>query len=410
MAASHPSLEPLAEYLNNECADFLQHEAMFFEVGKESGALMGAFIWNTVRGQAAGGIRLRPYENVADYVCDGLRLATGMGRKNAMTGLWWGGGKGVVVQPDGCDFQRPEYRKELFTEYGDFLSSLRGCYIAAEDSGVCVDDIDVVFSRSRYTTCISPELGGSGNPSVPTAAGVVCAMEGALHVLGDGDLKGKTVAIQGCGTVARPLMRFLLEKGVKSIVAADIDQEPGLSNAALAREEFAGQPVDIYTVPMGDNSVLFEDCDIVSPCAWGGVLTDETVSKIKGKIVCGAANSQLADPASDHGMQAANITYVPDFVANPMGIVNCADESSGRVGQLGTVEDPALASRLGREFDHSVFNCTVRVLENAKKEGKTTPEAANSLADSYLTPHPIFGHRSKEIVAALMKDDWANSA
>ena len=74
MAASHPSLEPLAEYLNNECADFLQHEAMFFEVGKESGALMGAFIWNTVRGQAAGGIRLRPYENVADYVCDGLRL------------------------------------------------------------------------------------------------------------------------------------------------------------------------------------------------------------------------------------------------------------------------------------------------------------------------------------------------
>ena len=82
-----------------------------------------------------------------------------MGRKNAMTGLWWGGGKGVVVQPDGCDFQRPEYRKALFTEYGDFLSSLRGCYIAAEDSGVCVDDIDVVFSRSRYTTCISPELG-----------------------------------------------------------------------------------------------------------------------------------------------------------------------------------------------------------------------------------------------------------
>jgi len=235
-------------------------------------------------------------------------------------------------------------------------------------------------------------------------------MEGALDVLGMGDLTGKRVAIQGCGNVARPLMRNLLDKGVASIVASDIDQEPGCSNAQLAREEFAGLPVEISTVPMGDNSILFEDCDIVSPCAWGGVLDDDTVSRIQAKIVCGAANSQLADPSSDHGMQERGITYVPDFVANPMGIVNCADESSGRVGQLGTTEDPSISSRLGRDFEHSVYNCTVRVLEKASKDGITTPTAANTLADSYLTPHPIMGHRSKDIIAALVKDDWANSA
>lgn len=74
MIASHASLGPLADYLNNDCADCQEHEGMFFEVGERSGALMGAFVWNTVRGQAAGGIRLRPYEDVADYVCDGLRL------------------------------------------------------------------------------------------------------------------------------------------------------------------------------------------------------------------------------------------------------------------------------------------------------------------------------------------------
>ena len=84
--ASHPPLQPLADYLNNDCADYIKHEGMFFEVGEQSGAILGAFIWNTRRGQAAGGIRLRPYDSVEEYVCDGLRLATGMGRKNATTG------------------------------------------------------------------------------------------------------------------------------------------------------------------------------------------------------------------------------------------------------------------------------------------------------------------------------------
>jgi hypothetical protein len=92
-----------------------------------------------------------------------------------------------------------------------------------------------------------------------------------------------------------------------------------------------------------------------------------------------------------------------------MGIVNCADEASGRVGQLGTVEDPMISSRLGRDFDQSVFNCAVRVLEKAKAGGSTTPVAANALADSYLVPHPIMGHRGKDIIAALLKDDWANA-
>ena len=70
----------------------------------------------------------------------------------------------------------------------------------------------------------------------------------------------------------------------------------------------------------------------MSPCAWGGVLNPQTTSQIKeGTIVCGAANAQLLDPADDCGMTDRGVIYVPDFCANPMGIVNCANEAYGRV-------------------------------------------------------------------------------
>ena len=96
LVASHACLEPLADFLRDpiDCPDYLGHEACFFEVGPRSGALLGAFLWNTMRGAAGGGIRLIRYDSVASYVTDGLRLATGMGRKNALTGEQRSGGRG----------------------------------------------------------------------------------------------------------------------------------------------------------------------------------------------------------------------------------------------------------------------------------------------------------------------------
>jgi hypothetical protein len=114
----------------------MEHEGVFFEVGSVGGALMGAFIWRTNRGQGCGGIRSREYPSAREWLRDGLRLATGMGRKNALAGLFWGGAKGVVAQPPPSEFPlTPQARDAIFTDYGRFLTSLRGCYVAAEDSG-----------------------------------------------------------------------------------------------------------------------------------------------------------------------------------------------------------------------------------------------------------------------------------
>ncbi len=114
----------------------MEHEGVFFEVCEQAGALMGAFIWRTNRGQGCGGIRSREYPSARDWLRDGLRLATGMGRKNALAGLFWGGAKGVVAEsPANESPLTPHVREALFAAYGRFLTSLRGCYVAAEDSG-----------------------------------------------------------------------------------------------------------------------------------------------------------------------------------------------------------------------------------------------------------------------------------
>ena len=401
---SSSALDPIATYLTSpSCLDFDEHEGMYFEVGRRSGALLGVFLHKTLRGAAGGGIRLRAYDTVRDYIFDGLRLAIGMGRKSALTGLWHGGGKGVIAEPKGVDVSDIAFRQRLFQDYGEFLTSLRGCYNAAEDSGVTVKDMDIVYSHSRFVTCISPRLGGSGNPSVPTAKGVTMAMEAAAQFIAESGhhvgqenqstscnpLNGMTVAVQGCGNVGRPLIRFLLEKGVAKVVAAEAAQ----ANFDKAREAFAsyGDRVELKKCEFGDKSILLEEVDIVSPNAWGGVLDKEICEGIQAKIVCGAANSQLLEGTEAEIMRAKGVVYVPDFVANPMGIVNCANEMYGRVGKLGTEDDPQIAMRLGKVFKHSVFNTTLAVLRGAASKGVSTDQEATTLANELMKePHPLW--------------------
>ena len=152
----------MVNFCLNQKHDYLRHEGFFLEIGQRTDALMGAFIWRTNRGQGCGGLRLWEYDSMSDYVNDGLRLSYGMGVKSALAGLWAGGGKGVIASPSKEKLESVGFRKNLFLDYGDFLTSLNGCYIGAEDAGVNVSDLDAVHEKSRYITCISEAKGGSG--------------------------------------------------------------------------------------------------------------------------------------------------------------------------------------------------------------------------------------------------------
>ncbi|HEY3360198.1 MAG TPA: Glu/Leu/Phe/Val dehydrogenase dimerization domain-containing protein [Polyangia bacterium] len=399
LLASHPALEPLARAVQSDARDFDAHEGVFVQVAPETGVLQGAFVHRTCRGQAAGGVRFWSYDTVRDYLRDGLRLGRGMGHKNALAGLWWGGGKGVMARATGRA-EDPAVRRRIYEEYGDFLTSLRGCYVTAEDVGTCVDDMAAIYSRTRFTTCIPQRLGGSGNPSVPTALGVVRAMEAALQHLGLGGLAGKTIAMQGTGNVGEPMIELLRERGVARITATDIDA--GRLDRLPSR--FAGFDLRLRRVERGDVSILAEEADILAPNATGAMLGPATIPALRARIVCGAANNQLEDPQRDDlALQERGVLYMPDFLVNRMGIVNCADEQYGFVDQ-----DPAFHRHLGTEWDNSIYNLSLAILQESARTGRTPHRIACETADERARqPHPVWGHRGVTIIDSLVRGGWA---
>jgi leucine dehydrogenase len=400
--ASHPALEPLARFLEADRRDFDRHEGIFGAVAPESGVLQAAVVHRTCRGQAAGGVRFWRYDTVEDFLRDGLRLARGMTLKNALAGLWWGGGKGLIARETGAAAD-PAARRRIYEEYGELITGLRGCYVTAEDVGTSVDDMAAVFSRTRFTTCIPPALGGSGNPSVPTARGVVRGMEAALVHRGLGGLAGKTVAVQGLGHVGEPLIGFLRDKGVARVVGSDID--PSRREDLLRKlPPSTGWDLEIRIAARGDDSILAEPADILAPCATGGVLNPRTIPTVRAGIICGAANNQLEDPERDDVLlQERGILYLPDFLVNRMGIVNCADE------QYGSVEDdPRVEAHLGDEWENSVYNLSLAVLAEADRTGRPPARVALDLAERRsFELHPLWGHRGAAIIRSLVRNGWA---
>lgn len=402
--SSHSELQAVAGALSDDMSkgrgDYLKHEGMFFELSQHSNVIHGAFIHKTRRGQAQGGTRFWGYDTFEGALRDGLRLSAGMTRKNALAGLWWGGGKGVITRDPALDHRDTETRKKIFEEYGRFITSLRGCYITAEDVGTNTADIHHIFSTTRFVTCIPESVGGSGNPSAPTALGVVCGMEAALEVLDGGDLRGRVVAVQGLGNVGEPLVRYVLERGARRVIASDISSE----NVEAVKNRISDGRLEARVTTALDLSILAEECDILAPCAVGAILNERTIPKIRAKIVCGAANNQLEVPSrDDEALFLRGISYVPDFLVNRMGIVNCANEQYGYVSA-----DPYQAQHLSRDWEHSIYQGSLRVLRKSKESGIAPGKMALAMADELAEElHPIFGHRGKLIVDSLVTQGWA---
>jgi leucine dehydrogenase len=397
--SSFPQLQSIAEFIQKDQRDFMEHEGMFFQISKQHDTLQGAFVHRTCRGQAAGGVRYWHYPTLKAYLRDGMRLAVGMAYKNALAGLWWGGGKGVMAHNPAVDLFDPDIRASLYREYGELMTSIRGCYVTAEDVGTNVTDMANVFAKTRFTTCIPPELGGSGNPSVPTARGVVSGMEAALEFRGLGSLEGKSIAIQGMGNVGAPLIRFLFKKKVRKIFACDI--YPRLKERLM--REFAAENFEAYIVSEDDLSIFETGCDILSPNATGAILNPRTIPLIKAKIVCGAANNQLEDsPRDDRALFERGITYVPDFLTNRMGIVNAADEQYGYLNN-----DPHFERHLEKDWEFSIYQMALKVLRESRDTKEPPAKVAIRMADALSREtHPIFGHRGQQIINSLLENRW----
>lgn len=350
-----------------------EFEQIVFCQDKTSGLKAIIAIHDTTLGPALGGCRIWNYDSEEEAIIDAMRLAKGMTYKNAAAGLNLGGGKTVIMADP-----RKDKTEALLRAYGRYVESLNGRYITAADVGSGPADLDIVYQETDFVAGISESYGSSGDPSPVTSFGVYRAMmRTAKEVFGSDSLENKTIAIQGCGSVAYTLCKYLHEEGAK-LVVTDINEE------AVERvvNDFGAERI-------GVDEIYEAQADIFSPCALGAILNDETIPKLKVKAVCGSANNQLAD-IKKHGqmLKDRGIVYAPDFIVNAGGVINVADELEGYN------KDRALnkASKIYDQID--------LVFEIAKKENITTAEAADRLAEERIA-------QMKEIRSNFIKTEYS---
>ena len=303
------------------------------------------------------------YEDSGAALRDVLRLSRAMTYKMAVADLPLGGGKGVIMLSPHTRLS-PERRHQALLDFADTVASLDGRYITAEDVGTSSRDMSVIAERTTSVAGLSRSRGGSGDPSPLTALGVEYAIRASCRrVFGEDSLRDRTIAVIGVGHVGSRVAKRCAKAGAKLIVA-DVDPD----KRRLA-EELGAQW-------MSPEEAFEAKVEIISPCALGGVLNDESVPRLRCRIIAGAANNQLADDRIADLLTAREILWAPDFVANAGGVINIAEEAGSY--------DPAAARKRVR----GIADTLLRVYENADSVGATTLTAAMELARRRLVPAP----------------------
>jgi valine dehydrogenase (NAD+) len=331
------------------------HEQVVFCRDEATGLRAIVAIHSTALGPALGGTRFYPYASEEEALDDVLALSRGMTYKAAAAGLDLGGGKAVIIGDPAT--QKTE---GLLRAYGRFIESLGGRYRTACDVGTFSEDMDIIARESRFVTGRTVAQGGAGDSSVLTAFGVFQGMRAAAEVTwGRPTLRDKVVGVAGVGKVGRHLVEHLVEDGAEVVVT---DVNP----AAVAAVEHRHPSVrSVGSV----GELVGEQLDVYAPCALGGALDDDVVTVLSAKVVCGAANNQLAHAGMDKILSDAGILYAPDYLVNSGGLIQVADELHG------FSFDRARARAAG------ILESTRTVFRIAEQDGVPPAVAADRLAE-----------------------------
>jgi valine dehydrogenase (NAD+) len=331
------------------------HEQVVFCHDEATGLKAIIAIHSTALGPGLGGTRFYPYASEQAALEDVLNLSRGMSYKAALAGLDLGGGKAVIIG-DPATLKS----EALLRAYGRFVQSLHGRYYTACDVGTFSEDMDHIARECDYVTGRTVAHGGAGDSSVLTAFGVFQGMRAAAEATwGAPTLHGRTVGVAGVGKVGHHLVRHLVEDGA-SVVVTDVDA------AAVARVQ-ADFP-DVRAV--ADTTALVgSELDVYAPCALGGALDDETVAVLSAKVVCGAANNQLAHEGIEKQLEDRGILYAPDYMVNAGGLIQVADELEG------------FSFERAEQRAAKIFETTQQVFALAAADGVPPAVAADRLAE-----------------------------
>ena len=334
-----------------ENPSFDEHESVHAFFDEQTGLRGFIAVHSTYRGPSAGGTRFWHYDNSEHALTDVLRLSRGMSYKNAMAGLELGGGKAVVIKPEG-EFDR----EALFTAFGRCINQVGGKYYTAEDVGMTPDDMRVIKTQTDFVAGLDEGEEASGDPSPVTADGVFRCIKRASEFKNI-DLKNAKVAVQGLGHVGFQLCNLLRAAGAQLIVT-DINKQA----VEQAKKKFDAKtvlPDEIYS----------QNVDIFAPCALGAVLNATTIPQLKAKLIAGAANNQLSTAEMATELKSRSILYCPDYIVNAGGIINIAGEIAGNY-----------SPEWVEEKLNGVVETLSEVIKLAEKQDKTTSEIADAMA------------------------------
>ena len=353
--------------IKHELLDIAGYEKVIKVTEEQTGLVAIIAIHNTALGPGLGGTRIYPYKTFDEALTDVLRLSKGMTYKSAIAQAGVGGAKSVIIS------DQKNKTPEKLRAFGEAVNQLGGEYICAEDVGCIPADIDVILQSTRYV-CGVHNLRGSGNPSAFTAHGTYLGVLSALQELdGSNSLEGKTVAIQGMGSVGKRLAERLFWSGAKLIIS-DINED--------VIRHFAHE-FDAQIVP--PDEVLFAECDVLAPCAMGGIIYQDMIPKLNCRAIAGAANNQLLKPTDVDYLREKGILYAPDFVINAGGLINVMNE-------LRLEGYNATRARNGIK---QIYHQLLQIYEIAQQNGISTHQAAVSLADHRIEKG--IGKRTEEL-------------
>jgi len=268
------------------------HEKIFYCEDDISGLKSIIAIHSSKSVPAIGGCRFRHYKTYEEGLTDVLRLSKGMTEKNNAADMPFGGGKAIIFndQPKSTD---------LLIAFASFLNHLEGIYYSAEDMGISLEDIKLVGKHTPYVF-------DNVDPGSYTAKGILYSIEAALKFYLQKDIKDSVISLQGAGSVGSQLANLLGEMGA-TIYVQDIDQNK-LKKLSTT---------NIYIV----ENALTQECDLLSPCAVGGIFTESSIQNLGCRIIAGGANNQLLTPSIDSDLYKKGINYIPDVLINSGGVI-----------------------------------------------------------------------------------------
>ncbi|MBB65174.1 MAG: leucine dehydrogenase [Waddliaceae bacterium] len=311
-------------------------------------------VHSTALGPALGGTRIYPYTSFDEALTDVLRLSKGMTYKSAMAEIGLGGGKSVIIADP-----KTQKTPELLMAFGEVVDSLKGKYVCAEDMGSNPDDLACVSKTTPYVAALEGDT-GSGDPSPFTAWGVFRGIQAVCRELWHSDLiRGKRIAIQGLGHVGYVLAEHLFWHGAELIVC-----DPHTESCEKAKHYLGAEVV-------GLDEILSVECDILAPCAIGGVINDQSIEKLRCSAIAGAANNLLLNPEHDQVLADKGILYAPDYVINAGGVINAAME----------FEQGGYNARNSRNKVSRLYRVLMSVFGLAQQKQIPTGQAANCLAE-----------------------------